>query len=75
MMQQVIIAVIVLTATCYVIWTFMTMSRRQRLLDWLAARGLARRAAARHRARLATPGCSNCAGAGEHHDVHSARPR
>ena len=42
------------------------MMRRQRLLDALAAHGVLVRAAARHRARLATPGCGNCAAAGEH---------
>ena len=66
MLQQLIIALLVLIAACYVAWTFMPMSRRQRLLDWLAAHGVARHAAAVHRARLATPGCSNCAGAGRH---------
>jgi hypothetical protein len=65
MLQQIVIALIVLAAACYVVWTFLTMARRQRLLDWLAARGVARRAAAAHRARLATPGCSNCAGGAE----------
>ena len=66
MWQQLIIALLVVSAAGYVVWTFMTMTRRQRLLDALAARGLLARAAARHRARLATPGCSNCAAAGEH---------
>ena len=44
----------------------MPMRRRQWLLDALAARGLAVRAAAEHRKRLATPGCGNCAAADEH---------
>lgn len=62
MLQQLIVALIVLLAMGYLTWTFLSMSRRQRVLDWLAARGIARGAAAAHRARLATPGCSNCAG-------------
>jgi hypothetical protein len=66
MLQQLIIAVLVLFAGGYVVWSFMPMQRRQWLLDILAARGLAVRAAATHRKRLATPGCGNCAAAGEH---------
>jgi hypothetical protein len=66
MLQQLIIAVLVLFAGGYVVWSFMPMQRRQWLLDILAARGVAVRAAARHRKRLATPGCGNCAAAGEH---------
>jgi hypothetical protein len=66
MWQQLIIALLVIAAAGYVVWTFLPMMRRQRLLDALAAHGLLVRAAARHRARLATPGCSNCAAAGEH---------
>jgi hypothetical protein len=63
MLQQLIIALLVLGAACYVTWSFMPMSRRQRLLDWLAARGIAAGAAATHRKRMATPGCGNCAAA------------
>jgi len=66
MWQQIIIALLVTAAAGYVVWTFLPMLRRQRLLDALAAHGLLVRAAARHRARLSTPGCSNCAAAGEH---------
>jgi hypothetical protein len=66
MWQQLIIVLLVLFATGYVVWTFLPMMRRQRLLDALAAHGVLVRAAARHRARLATPGCSNCSAAGEH---------
>ena len=66
MWQQLIIALLVVSAAGYVVWTFLPMPRRQRLLDALAARGLLVRAAARPRARLATPGCGNCAAAGEH---------
>lgn len=66
MLQQVIIALIVLAAAGYVVWTFMPMARRQWLLDVLAARGIAAGAAAAHRRRLSTPGCGNCAAAGEH---------
>ncbi|HEY2417786.1 MAG TPA: hypothetical protein VGH84_07700 [Steroidobacteraceae bacterium] len=65
MLQQLIIAALVLVAAGYVIWSFMPMQRRQWLLDLLAARGLAVRVAAAHRKRLVTPGCGNCA-AGEH---------
>jgi hypothetical protein len=64
MLQQFIIAILVLGAACYVIWTFMSMSRRQWLLDVLARRGIAARVAAAHRARLNAPGCGNCS-AGE----------
>ncbi len=66
MWQQLIIAVLVALAAGYVVWTFLPMMRRQRLLDALASHGVLVRAAARHRARLATPGCGNCAAAGEH---------
>ncbi len=66
MWQQVIIALLVMVAAAYVVWTFLPMMRRQRVLDALAAYGVLAGAAARHRARLATPGCSNCAAAGEH---------
>jgi hypothetical protein len=66
MWQQLIIALLVVSAAGYVVWTFLTMTRRQRLLDALAAHGILARAAARHRARLSIPGCSNCAAAGEH---------
>ena len=62
MMQQLIVAPIVVLALGYVVWSFLTMHRRQGILDWLSAHGIARSAAAAHRARLATPGCSNCAG-------------
>jgi len=61
MLQELIIAVIVLFATGYVVWNFLPLARRQRLLDALAAHGVLARAAARHRARLATPGCNHCA--------------
>jgi hypothetical protein len=66
MLQQLIIGVLVLSAAGYVVWSFMPMSRRQWLLDHLAAHGVAVRAAAAHRKRLATPGCGNCAAAGDH---------
>ncbi|HEY1725658.1 MAG TPA: hypothetical protein VGF89_09560 [Steroidobacteraceae bacterium] len=76
MWQQAIIAVAVAAAAIYVIWSFMPMRRRQRLLDALAARGLLRGTAARHRARLATPGCGNCAAAdaGSHAGGQRHRP-
>jgi hypothetical protein len=66
MWQQLVIALLVVAAAGYVVWTFLPMMRRQRLLDALAAHGVLVRAAAQHRARLATPGCGNCAAAGEH---------
>jgi hypothetical protein len=66
MWQQVIIALLVVYAAGYVAWTFLPMMRRQRLLDALATHGVLVRTAAQHRARLATPGCGNCAAAGEH---------
>jgi hypothetical protein len=66
MLQQLIIAALVLFAGGYVVWSFMPMGARQRLLDALAARGVLVRAAAEHRKRLAAPGCGNCAAAEEH---------
>ena len=66
MLQQLIIGVLVLIAAGYVAWSFMSMGARQALLDALAARGLAVRAAAEHRKRLATPGCGNCSAADQH---------
>lgn len=66
MLQQVIIAILVLCAAGYVAWSFMPMARRQQLLDLLAARGIGRSWAEAHRKRLATPGCGNCAAAAEH---------
>lgn len=66
MLQQIIIALLVLLAVAYVVWSFMPMQRRQRLLDALAAHGIAARAAAAHRKRLATPGCGNCSAPGAH---------
>ncbi len=65
MLQQMFIALIVTAAAAYVVWTFLPMSTRQRLLDRLAAHGMGVRAAEAHRRRLATPGCSNCAAAGD----------
>jgi hypothetical protein len=66
MLQQLIIGVAVLVAAAYVIWSFMPMQRRQWLLDGFASHGLLVRWAAKHRARLATLGCGNCAAAAEH---------
>ncbi len=66
MMQEFIVALAVAVSTAYMIWSFTPPARRQRWLDALAGRGLLVRAAARHRARLATPGCGNCAAAGTH---------
>jgi hypothetical protein len=69
MWQQVIMALLVVSATGYVVWTFLSMTRRQRLLDALADHGVLVQAAARHRARLATPGCGNCSAAEQHGKV------
>ena len=66
MLQQLIIAILVVCAAGYVAWSFMPMMRRQWLLDLLAARGIARGWAESHRKRLAMPGCGNCAAASEH---------
>jgi hypothetical protein len=66
MLQQLIIAILVLCAAGYVAWSFMPMSRRQRLLDLLASRGVAQGWADSHRKRLRMPGCGNCAAADEH---------
>ncbi len=69
MWQQVIMGSLVLAAAGYVVWSFLPMMRRQRLLDALAGHGVLVQAAARHRARLATPGCSNCAASEQHGKV------
>jgi hypothetical protein len=69
MWQQIIMALLVLSASGYVVWTFLSMTRRQRLLDALAGHGVLVQAAARHRARLVIPGCSNCAAAEQHGKV------
>jgi hypothetical protein len=66
MLQQIIIAILILFAAGYVAWSFMPMTRRQWLLDLLAERGVGRDWAEAHRKRLGTPGCGNCAAAGEH---------
>jgi len=66
MWQQFIIAAAVLVAGFYVVWSFMPMMRRQRLLDALARHGLLVRAAAKHRARLGAPGCGHCSAAAAH---------
>ncbi len=65
LLQQLVIALAVLIAAGYVLWSFMPMQRRQWLLDALARRGIAVRAAVAHRARLSAPGCGNCPAAGE----------
>lgn len=63
--QDVIIALILVVATFYVVWTFLPLRQRVRVLDALAARGLFTRFAARTRAQLLTPGCGNCSAAGD----------
>jgi hypothetical protein len=65
LLQQLAIALAVSIAAGYVLWSFLPMQRRQWLLELLAARGIAKRAAAAHRRRLATPGCGNCPATGE----------
>jgi len=60
MLQEALIALIVLVASVYVVWTFMPPTRRQALLDRLASMGLLRQLAARHRARLGASGCAHC---------------
>lgn len=75
MLQAAIIAMLVGAAALYVVWSFLALRHRQRLLDALAARGLLVRAAARHRARLATPGCGNCSASGDHASVQPHDPR
>jgi len=65
-MQQLFIALAVAAAIVYLVWAFSPLSRRQRWLDALAGHGLLVRAAERHRARLAVPGCGNCSAAGTH---------
>jgi hypothetical protein len=65
MWQQALIVPVVLAASGYVTWTFLSMPLRQRLLDALAARGVLVNLAHRHRARLSVPGCSNCPAGGE----------
>jgi hypothetical protein len=66
MWQQVVIGVAVVLAAGYVVWTFLSLRMRQRLLDGLAARGIMTGYAAAHRARLNIPGCSNCSAAEAH---------
>jgi hypothetical protein len=72
MWQQAMIALLVASAALYVAWTFMSMRSRQTLLDRLAAGGILTGYAARHRSRMATPGCSNCSAA-DTTGKHSAR--
>lgn len=60
MLQRIVIVAVVLFAAGYVVWTFLPLRQRQALLDALAARGVLKGAAARHRAQMATPGCSHC---------------
>ncbi|HEX4024990.1 MAG TPA: hypothetical protein VHX52_09855 [Steroidobacteraceae bacterium] len=74
MLQQLIIALAVLFAAGYVIWTFTPAARRQRWLDALASRAVLTRAAARHRARLSASGCSHCSSADRHAHTHRRKP-
>jgi hypothetical protein len=75
MLQQIIIALLVLAAAGYCVWTFMPMQRRQRLLDTFASHGVLVQAAGRHRRRLAAPGCGNCSAAGQHASMQAQTPR
>lgn len=63
MWQQILMGLLVLAAGAYVVWTFLPMLSRQRLLDALAGKGLLVDLSRRHRARLSAPGCSNCSAA------------
>jgi hypothetical protein len=63
MWQQWMIALLVVLAAGYVIWTFLSLRARQALLDVMAARGVLVGFAVRHRARMTTPGCGNCSAA------------
>jgi hypothetical protein len=73
MLQWIVIAVVVLLAAGYVVWTFLPLRQRQGLLDALAARGLLKATAARHRAQLATPGCAHCSP--DARSLHHPAPR
>jgi len=77
MLQQLVIAVAVLFAAGYVIWTFTPAVRRQHWLDALASHGVLTQTAARHRARLVASGCSHCSAAGHHgpRAAHGTTPR
>ena len=72
MLQWIVIIAVVLLAAGYVLWTFLPLRQRQALLDALAARGIFKAAAARHRAQLATPGCSHCSP--ETRSLHQTAP-
>jgi hypothetical protein len=72
MWQQWMIALLVVLAAGYVVWTFLSLRARQALLDLIAARGVLVGFAARHRARMTLPGCSNCSSAGDA-GKHAAR--
>ena len=78
--QQAAIVLLVLLAAGYVLWTLLSLRYRQRLLDGLAARGIAAGWAERHRLRLASPGCGNCPAAGaslsakSHHTGKPVKP-
>lgn len=65
MWQVLVMALMVATALSYVVWKFTPLARRQTWLDALASRGVACAWATRHRAKLASPGCHQCA-AGPH---------
>jgi len=66
MVQQFVIALALILSASYLVWSFSPLARRQRWLDALASRGLLVHVAAKHRARLAAPGCGNCSAAGTH---------
>jgi hypothetical protein len=68
MWQQWMIALLVVLAAGYVIWTFLSLRARQGLLDMMAARGVLVGFAARHRARMTLPGCSHCSAGGNARD-------
>jgi hypothetical protein len=66
-MQTAVALVAVTVSLLYTVWSFMSVTRRQRVLDALARRGMLQQVAARHRAKLALPGgCGKCSAAGAH---------
>ena len=63
MWQQILIAVAVVGAASYVVWTLMSPRLRLRFIDRVARSGFAAGWAARQRARLSADGCGNCSAA------------
>jgi hypothetical protein len=61
MLQQLIIALVVVGAMSYVTWTMMGSRLRLRLVNAISRSGIAPAWAARQRAKMSAGGCSNCA--------------